>query len=264
MLHNPLLLALLGTGFSFLGTAIGSASVYLLKNNLKDTVHKAFLGFASGVMIAASVWSLLIPAIEMTAEIGEIEWLPAAAGFLAGGLFLFVLDKLMPHLHVGAEKAEGIQKNTLKRTTMLVFAVTLHNIPEGMAVGLSFALAAENNSPVSLAGAMALALGMALQNLPEGAAVSLALRKEGVNKNRSFVYGTLSGVVEPIAGIIGVLLAFAVVQVMPFILSFAAGAMIYVVVDELVPEAYAHHSNAATMAAMIGFALMMVLDIALG
>lgn len=264
MLQNPLVLALLGTGFSFLGTTIGSASVYLVKENMNIMLHKAFLGFASGVMIAASIWSLLLPAIDMTAQSGGIEWLPAAAGFLVGGLFLYVLDKLMPHLHVGADKPEGTNKASLKRTTMLVFAVTLHNIPEGMAVGLSFALAAGSDSPVSLAGAMALALGMALQNLPEGAAVSLAIKKEGASKNRAFVYGTLSGIVEPIAGVIGVLLALVVVQVMPFILSFAAGAMIYVVVDELVPEAYHEHSNAATMAAMFGFALMMVLDIALG
>ena len=264
MLNDPLILALMGTGFTFLATALGSAAVFLVRKEVNISMHKAFLGFAAGVMIAASVWSLLIPAIEMSAEQGKNEWLPAAGGFLAGGLFLFILDRLLPHLHAGFHEPEGL-KSSLRRTTMLVFAVTLHNIPEGMAVGLSFALAAESGTPSTLSGAMALALGMALQNIPEGAAISLPLKKEGLSKTKSFVYGALSGIVEPIAGAIGVVLALTVVHVMPFLLSFAAGAMIYVVVEELVPEAHGgKHSHAGTIGAMTGFLMMMVLDVALG
>ncbi len=263
-MNNPLVLALLGTGFTFLATMIGSAAVFFVKKDGSVSAHKAFLGFASGVMIAASVWSLLLPAIEMAEEQGMAEWIPAAGGFVIGGLFLFLLDKILPHLHVGADKPEGVH-SSFKRTTMLVLAVTLHNIPEGMAVGLSFALAAETGAPATFAGALALSIGMALQNLPEGAAISLPLKKEGVSSPKAFLYGTLSGVVEPVAGIIGVVLAVTVAQVMPFLLSFAAGAMIYVVVEELVPEAHGGgHSHAGTFGAMLGFAVMMVLDIALG
>lgn len=263
MLNNPLILALLGTGFSFLGTTIGSAFVYFLKDDLNENLNKAFLGFASGVMIAASIWSLLIPSIDMAEGLGFIAWIPAAIGFIAGGVFLFLLDKLLPHLHAGSNKPEGMS-SSLKRTTMLVLAVTLHNIPEGMAVGLSFALAASGSSTATLAGAIALAIGMALQNLPEGATVSFSLKNEGFRKNKAFLYGTLSGAVEPIAGVIGVVLALSIEKIMPFILAFAAGSMIYVVIDELVPEAYHEHSNIGTIAAMFGFTLMMILDVALG
>lgn len=263
MTRNPLILSLLGTGFSFLGTALGAAMVYFLKEDLNAKTHKAFLGFASGVMIAASVWSLLLPSIEMAEQIGFISWFPAAFGFILGGVFLFVLDRLLPHLHPGSNRPEGL-KSSFKRTTMLVFAVTLHNIPEGMAVGLAFALAANGSAHATFAGAIALAIGMALQNFPEGATISLPLRDEGISKNKAFLYGMLSGIVEPIAGIIGVVLAITVVNIMPFMLSFAAGAMIYVVIEELVPEAYNEHSHSGTIAAMLGFVLMMVLDIALG
>ena len=264
LLDNPLILALLGTGFTFFATAVGAAVVFFVRRDIRPDFQNAFLGFAAGVMIAASVWSLLIPAMEMSAQQGGSKWLPAVGGFLAGGAFLLLLDKLLPHLHLGADKPEGL-KSSLKRTTMLVFAVTLHNIPEGMAVGLSFALAAHGGEQTTLAAAVTLAVGMALQNLPEGAAISLPLRKEGLSKPKSFLYGALSGVVEPIAGALGVLLAVTVAQMMPFLLSFAAGAMIYVVVEELIPEANTGtHSNAGTIGAMAGFALMMLMDVALG
>lgn len=259
---NSVMMALVGTGFSFLGTAAGAFMVFFLRDTVSPKLHKCFLNFASGVMIAASVWSLLLPAIETAKEQGLVEWLPAVAGFLAGGLFLFLLDKLLPHLHAGAEKPEGMN-SSFRRTTMLILAVTLHNIPEGMAVGLSFALAAKGDSAVTMAGASALAIGMALQNLPEGAAISLPLMKEGMSKPRAFVYGALSGAVEPAAGLLGVVFAFAVVNIMPYMLAFAAGAMIYVVVDELIPEGYSEHSNLGTLMAMFGFALMMVLDMVL-
>jgi ZIP family zinc transporter len=263
MLSDPLVLALLGTGFSFLGTAAGAAMVYLLKKDVNVSLNRAFMGFASGVMIAAAVWSLMLPALSMAQEQGMVPWAPAAAGFLFGGVFLFVLDKLMPHLHAGSDRPEGLS-SSFKRTTMLVLAVTLHNIPEGMAVGLSFALAAREGSSVTLAGAAALALGMALQNFPEGAAISLPLRKEGFSRTKAFAWGAMSGIVEPAAGVLGVVLALTIVHVMPYMLSFAAGAMIYVVIDELVPSAYNEHSNAGTLAAMVGFVLMMILDLALG
>lgn len=261
---GPLTWALIGTGATFLATALGAATVFFIKKDVNINVHRAFLGFAAGVMIAASVWSLLIPAAEMAKEQGITEWLPLAGGFILGGLFLFLLDRLLPHLHIGTDRPEGV-KSSLKRTTMLVLAVTLHNIPEGMAVGLSFASAAQHGSIAEIAGASALALGMALQNIPEGAAISLPLRKEGVSKKKAFLYGALSGAVEPIAGVLGVLLATVASRALPLKLSFAAGAMIYVVVEELVPEAHAgEHSHAGTIGAMIGFCVMMVLDIALG
>lgn len=261
---NPLLLALTGTGATFLATVLGAAVVFFVRRDMKADFQNAFLGFAAGVMIAASVWSLLIPAMDMAAENGGNAWFPSAGGFLAGGAFLLLLDKFLPHLHLGADQPEG-RRSTLKRTTMLVLAVTLHNIPEGMAVGLSFALAAQNGGQATFFAAVTLAVGMALQNLPEGAAISLPLHKEGLSKPRSFLYGALSGVVEPIAGTIGVLLAVTVAQLMPFLLSFAAGAMVYVVAEELIPEANTgNHSNAGTIGVMLGFALMMVLDVALG
>ncbi len=215
-------------------------------------------------MIAASVWSLLIPSIEMAEEQGTIGWIPAAGGFVLGGLFLMVLDRILPHLHPGSDQPEGIS-SSLKRTTMLVFAVTLHNIPEGMAVGLSFALVAQEGTPVTLAGAMALAIGMGLQNFPEGAAISLPLKQEGLSTTRSFIYGALSGIVEPIGGLLAVLIAGSVTPLMPWFLSFAAGAMIYVVVEELIPEAHlGEHSHTGTMGVMLGFLVMMILDVALG
>lgn len=261
---SPLVLAMIGTGFTFLLTAIGAAMVFLVKDDIKPSTQNAFLGFAAGVMIAASVWSLLIPAIEMASEQGTPGWIPAGGGFVIGGIFLFLLDKLLPHLHMNEEKPEGLS-SSLRRTTMLVLAVTLHNIPEGMAVGLTFGLAAQTGSGVSMAAAFALAIGIGLQNFPEGAAISLPLRKEGLSKTRAFIYGALSGIVEPIAGIIGVLLVGSIVSIMPWMLAFAAGAMIFVVAEELIPEAHStEHSHAGTIGVMLGFLVMMILDVALG
>ena len=262
---SPLTLAMVGTGFTFLCTAAGAAMVFFFrKREIDPGIQRVFLGFAAGVMIAASVWSLLIPAIEAAEEQGMIGWLPAAIGFVAGGLFLMLLDRILPHLHPGSEEAEGLP-SSLHRTTMLVLAVTLHNIPEGMAVGLAFAAATPETGGGTLAGAMALALGMGLQNFPEGMAVSLPLKREGCSNTRAFVYGSLSGIVEPMAGIVGVLLAVTISGIMPWILAFAAGAMIYVVVEELIPEAHlGEHSHSGTMGVMFGFLVMMVLDVALG
>lgn len=261
---NPVILALIGTCFTFLATAAGASMVFFVRNNVNETTQHGFLGFAAGVMIAASVWSLLIPAIEMAEKQGNIGWIPAGGGFLLGGIFLFMLDKLLPHMHIGSEKPEGL-KSSFKRTTMLVLAVTLHNIPEGMAVGLSFGIAAQSNSISALTASFALALGMGLQNFPEGAAISLPLKKEGFSSKKSFIYGALSGIVEPFAGVIAVLLVGSISSVMPWMLAFAAGAMIYVVAEELIPESQSvEHSHAGTIGTMLGFLLMMVLDVALG
>lgn len=255
----PVLLALVGTGFTFLATAFGAATVFCFRREIGPSFQRVFLGFAAGVMIAASVWSLLIPAMEAA---GENNLLPVVGGFVIGAAFLLLLDRLLPHLHPGSGETEGL-KSSLRRTTMLVFAVTLHNIPEGLAVGLAFATVGGDG--VGLAAAGALALGMALQNFPEGAAISLPLKKEGLSNTRSFVYGALSGIVEPIAGVIGALLAASVAGILPWVLSFAAGAMIYVVVEELIPEAnLGEHSHSGTIGVMAGFLLMMVLDVALG
>ncbi|MCI6039572.1 MAG: ZIP family metal transporter [Clostridiales bacterium] len=259
----PVYLAFLGTMFTFLATALGAATVFFFKKDIPHSMQRAFLGFAAGVMIAASVWSLLIPAMEIAEKSGTPAWLPAAGGFVLGAMFLLALDRLLPHLHPGSSEPEGM-KSSLARTTMLVLAVTLHNVPEGLAVGLAFGLAGEN-SAMSLSGALALSLGMALQNFPEGAAISLPLKKEGLSNTRSFVYGALSGIVEPIAGVLGVLAAGAVTGIMPWLLAFAAGAMIYVVVEELIPEAsLGEHSHTGTLSVMLGFLVMMVLDVALG
>ena len=239
------------------GTTLGSACVFFLKDKLNELLQKGLLGFASGVMVAASVWSLLIPSMDMTAGMGRLAFVPAAAGMLLGMAFLLGMDRVIPHLHLGTQEAEG-PKTSLKKTTMLVLAVTLHNIPEGMAVGLAFALAAEGEG---MAGAAALALGIGIQNLPEGAAISLPLRQEGSSRGRAFLLGTLSGSVEPIFGILVVLVAAGVRPLMPWLLSFAAGAMLYVVVEELVPQA---HSKAGTCGFVGGFLIMMILDVALG
>ena len=262
MLQKELLYAALGTGFTCLATVLGAATVYFFRHDLSAAVQRIFLGFAAGVMIAASVWSLLIPAMEMAEEQGGGVLLPVGGGFLLGGVFLLALDGLLPHLHPGSDQPEGLPAK-LRRTTMVVLAVTLHNIPEGMAVGLSFAIAAQEGG--ALAGAIALALGMALQNFPEGAAVSLPLRSQGASRNRAFLCGAASGVVEPIFGLLTVLAAGAVTPAMPWILSFAAGAMIYVVVEELIPEAHlGEHSHAGTVSVMTGFLVMMLLDVLLG
>ena len=254
----------LGLAIPFIGTTLGSGMVFLMKNEMSKKVGKLLLGFASGVMIAASIWSLINPSIEMAREQGKIAWVPATIGFLLGIIFLLVLDSIIPHMHLESEKPEGL-KSSLKKTTMLVLAVTLHNIPEGMAVGVTFAGALIGNSGITLAGAFALAVGIAIQNFPEGAIISMPLRSEGVSKLESFLYGTLSGVVEPIGAIITILLTNLVVPILPYLLSFAAGAMIYVVVEELIPESQAgEHSNIGTIGVAIGFVIMMVLDVALG
>ncbi|MDR2968745.1 MAG: ZIP family metal transporter [Tannerellaceae bacterium] len=254
-----------GTGFIFLMTCAGSAVVFLFRKQTGRVAQTLFLGFAAGIMIAASVFGLLAPAIEEATVNGGTGWLPAAGGFVLGVLFLWMLDRLIPHLHPETNTQEG-PRSSMKRTTLLVSAVTLHNIPEGMAVGLSFALAAQHGgNPEMYAAAVALALGIGIQNFPEGAAISLPLRQEGLSCFRSFSIGCLSGVVEPIFGILMVLLAGFIAPYMPWLLAFAAGAMMYVVVEELIPEAHlGEHSNIGTLSVMAGFLVMMILDVALG
>lgn len=248
----------------FLGTVLGSGMVFLMKNKMNGKVEKLLLGFASGVMIAASVWSLLIPSIDMAREQGDVEWIPAAIGFLLGIVFLLVLDSLIPHLHLNTEKPEGL-KAKLKKEIMLVLAVTLHNIPEGMAVGVVLAGSLIGDTGISMAGAITLAIGIAIQNFPEGAIISMPLKSEGMSKIKAFAYGALSGIVEPIGAIITILLTSIVVPILPYLLSFAAGAMVYVVVEELIPESQAgEHSNIGTIGVAIGFVIMMILDVALG
>ena len=255
---------LVGLLIPFLGTTLGAGMVFFMKNQINTKVQKLLLGFASGVMISASIWSLMIPSLDMAKEQGEISWLPAAIGFLLGIIFLLILDKITPHLHLNSEKPEGL-KAKLKNSTMLILAVTIHNIPEGMAVGVVFAGMLVGNISMSFAGALALAIGIAIQIFPEGAIISMPLRAEGISKSKAFLYGTLSGIVEPIAAVITILLTGLVVPILPYILSFAAGAMIYVVVEELIPEAQAgEHSDIGTIGVAIGFVLMMILDVALG
>ena len=248
----------------FLGTTLGAACVFFMKGQMKPLVQKMLLGFASGVMVAASVWSLLIPAMDMSEEMGKYAFIPAAAGFLLGILFLLGMDRAVPHLHMGAECAEG-PKCSLKKTTMLVLAVTLHNIPEGMAVGVVFAGMLSQNTEITVAGAFALSVGIAIQNFPEGAIISMPVKSEGTGKGKAFLYGMLSGAVEPVAAVITILLAGFITPVLPYLLSFAAGAMLYVVVEELIPEASeGEHSNIGTIGFAAGFVLMMILDVALG
>ena len=248
----------------FLGTSLGAGCVFFLKNSLRDGIQRALTGFAAGVMVAASVWSLLIPAMEQAADLGRLAFFPAAVGFWLGILFLLLLDHLIPHLHQNSLQAEG-PKSQLQRTTMMVLAVTLHNIPEGMAVGVVYAGWASGNVSITAAAAMALSIGIAIQNFPEGAIISMPLRAEGMGKGKAFLYGTLSGVVEPIGAILTILAAGLVLPILPYLLSFAAGAMIYVVVEELIPEmSETPHSNVGTIFFAVGFALMMTLDVALG
>ena len=248
----------------FLGTSLGAAMVFFLRGEMPAWVQKLLLGFASGVMIAASVWSLLIPSIDMTAESGGVAWMPAVVGFLAGMFSLLLFDSLVPHLHLSSDEPEGM-KSGLGRSTMLFLAVTLHNIPEGMAVGVVAAGVLTGEVGMTFAGGLALAIGLAIQNIPEGAIISLPLRASGNSKGRAFGYGTLSGLVEPIAAVLTILCIEYLTGVFPYMLAFAAGAMIYVVVEELIPESHdGRHSNAPTIAFAIGFALMMVLDVALG
>ena len=235
-----------------------------MKNKINKKVEKLLLGFASGVMIAASVWSLLIPSIDMARTQNVIEWIPATVGFLLGIVFLLILDSIIPHLHLHTDKPEGI-KAKIEKTTMMVLAVTLHNIPEGMAVGVVFAGALAQNTGITMAGAIALAIGIAIQNFPEGAIISMPLKSEGMSKSKAFLYGTLSGIVEPIGAILTIALTNLIIPILPYFLSFAAGAMIYVVVEELIPEAQnGEHSNISTIGVAIGFVIMMILDVALG
>ncbi len=260
---NGFLYALGGTGFTFTMTVLGAAVVFFFKSDRQsEKTQSAFLGFASGVMIAASVWSLLIPAIEESERLGRVGWVPAAFGFLAGVLFLMALDKALPYFQPEPDRENCVSRG-LKRTSMLVFAITLHNIPEGMAVGLAFALAAKNESGVLLASAIALAVGMGIQNFPEGAAIALPIRKSGRSRSRAFLCGAASGVVEPVFGLLTVLIAGTVQVLLPWLLSFAAGAMLYVVVEELIPEAHLGNSHIGTLGVMIGFIIMMTLDVAL-
>ena len=257
---NPLIIIL----FPFIGTTFGALSVFLLKNELKPSVEKLFLGFASGVMIAASVWSLIIPSINHSENMGKLAFIPAVVGIALGMLFLLLLDKIIPHLHLNSDEPEG-PASKLKKTTMLVLAVTLHNIPEGMAVGVVVAGFMTGTSGVTAASAIALAIGIAIQNFPEGAIISLPLKSEGSSKGKAFLYGMLSGIVEPIAAIITILLSSYIIPVLPYLLSFAAGAMIYVVVEELIPESsHGKHSNIGTIGFGFGFIIMMILDVALG
>ncbi|MGX8678444.1 MAG: ZIP family metal transporter [Sphaerochaetaceae bacterium] len=254
----------IGLAIPLLGTTLGAAMVFFLKKEMSSRLQKVLLGFASGVMIAASVWSLLIPAITMSEEAGQIAWLPPLIGFLLGNAFLLTLDHIIPHLHLNSDKPEG-SKSKLAKSAMLILAVTLHNIPEGMAVGVVFAGMLSGSSTITVAGAFALAIGIAIQNFPEGAIISMPIVGSGTTKPKAFLYGFLSGIVEPIGAIITILLTSLITPVLPYILAFAAGAMIYVVVEELIPEAQeGEHSNLGTIGAAIGFALMMVLDVALG
>jgi|UniRef100_UPI003FEDD2E2 zinc/iron permease len=248
----------------FLGTTLGAACVFFVKNEIHPLVQKALLGFASGVMVAASVWSLLIPSMEMTEGMGRLAFVPAAVGFLLGILFLLAMDRIIPHLHLNEEAPEGLPSH-LKKTTMLVLAVTLHNIPEGMAVGVVFAGLLSNHAGITLASAVALSVGIAIQNFPEGAIISLPLKSEGGSRKNAFLYGMASGAVEPVAALITVLLTGIITPLLPYLLAFAAGAMIYVVVEELLPEAsVGAHSNICTIGFAAGFLIMMILDVALG
>jgi len=254
----------IGLLIPLLGTMLGSAFVFLMKDEMSARVQKALLGFASGVMVAASVWSLLIPAIEMEVDSGKLSVVPAAIGFLLGMGFLLLLDEHTPHLHVGSDTPEG-PRSRLSRTVMLALAVTIHNLPEGMAVGVVFAGAEQGAAGLSLASAVAVSLGIAIQNVPEGAIISMPMRAEGNSKWRSFMIGSLSGAVEPVGAIAVLLLASLLMPIMPYMLAFAAGAMFYVVVEELIPEASeGEHSNLSTIGFAIGFVLMMVLDVVMG
>ena len=254
----------LGIMIPFLGTTMGAACVFFMKKSLGDLVQRSLAGFAAGVMVAASIWSLLIPAIEQSDGMGKLSFLPAFIGFWSGVLFLLLLDRLIPHLHVGSEQAEG-PKSRIGRTTMMVLAVTLHNIPEGMAVGVVYAGFLSGNTQITAASALALSLGIAIQNFPEGAIISMPLRAEGERKGRAFLGGVLSGVVEPIGAVLTLLAAQLVIPALPYLLSFAAGAMLYVVVEELIPEmSQGRHTNLGTVFFAVGFSVMMVLDVALG
>lgn len=265
---TPVTQALIGTLFTWGVTALGASLVFFFKA-IKKSVLNVMLGFAAGIMIAASFWSLLAPAIDLAKNLGQTPWVTVTIGFLAGGLFLWLLDITLPHLHIGLErdKAEGI-KTQWQRSVLLVLAITLHNIPEGLAVGIAFGAVGFGLPSASLAGAVAVAIGIGLQNFPEGAAVSIPLRREGFSRTKAFLYGQASGLVEPMAGVLGAFAVLSMRSILPYALSFAAGAMIYVVVEELIPEAQQNEggnsTNAATIGCLIGFAIMMILDVAFG
>ena len=257
-------MVLQGLLIPFLGTSLGSACVFFMKREISRTVERALQGFAAGVMVAASIWSLLLPAMEQSAGMGKLSFVPTAVGFWLGILFLLLLDRSIPHQHLGSSESEG-PKRKLERTTMLVLAVTIHNIPEGMAVGVVYAGFLSGNTGITAMGALSLALGIAIQNFPEGAIISMPLTAEGMSKRRAFWYGAISGAVEPIGAVLTILAAQLVVPALPYLLSFAAGAMIYVVVEELIPEmSEGKHSNIGTVLFAAGFTLMMALDVALG
>lgn len=262
---NPVLLALIATAGTWFATAFGSSFVFIFRT-INKRIMDCMLGFAAGVMIAASYWSLLAPSIEMSANLGITEWIPPVTGFLAGGLFLYIVDKIIPHLHKDfpINEAEGIRTG-FSRSILLVFAITLHNIPEGLAVGVAFGAVAANLPSADLTGAIALAIGIAIQNIPEGAAVSVPLRREGFSRIKCFWYGQLSGIVEPIAAVAGAALVMMILPILPYALAFAAGAMIYVVVEELIPESQiGKNTDLSTLGTMAGFAVMMMLDVAFG
>lgn len=248
----------------FLGTTLGASCVLFMKKMMNKMVQRALTGFAAGIMVSASVWSLLIPSMDYAAEMGKFAFVPAVVGFWIGILFLLAMDHIIPHLHMDTDKAEG-PKSKLKKTTMLVFTVTLHNIPEGMAVGVVYAGYLAGNMQISAMGALALAIGIAIQNFPEGAIISMPLKAEGTSKGKAFLYGVLSGVVEPIGAVLTVVASGFIIPVLPYFLSFAAGAMMYVVIEELIPEmSHGNHSNIGTVMFAVGFTLMMILDVALG
>lgn len=255
---------LIGIMIPFVGTALGAACVFFLKHEMKPLLQKILLGFASGVMVAASVWSLLIPAMNMSEGMGRLAFIPAAVGLLLGMAFLLLMDRVIPHLHLGSDEPEGAH-SSLSKSMMLIFAVTLHNFPEGMAVGVVFAGMLEGSAGITLAGAFALAIGIAIQNFPEGAIISMPLKGTGISRGKAFLYGAASGIVEPLGALLTIWLASYIEPVLPYLLAFAAGAMLYVVVEELIPEASeGEHSNIATVGFAIGFVLMMILDVALG
>lgn len=255
----------IGVLIPLIGTTLGSACVFIMKKELNELVNRGLLGFAAGVMIAASVWSLIMPAIDMSSDMGKFAFAPAAIGVVVGIVFMLLLDRIIPHLHYNNDKVEGLKSEKIRKTTMLVLAVVLHNIPEGMAVGVVFAGVISQSGAITMAGALALSIGIAIQNFPEGAIISMPLRSEGMSKSKSFLYGFLSGVVEPIGAILTILFSSTIEPLMPYLLSFAAGAMIYVVVEELIPEAsVGEHSNIGTIGFAVGFVIMMILDVALG
>ena len=256
--------AFYGILIPFLGTSLGAACVFFMKNALGDRVQRALTGFASGVMVAASVWSLLIPALQQSASLGRWSFFPAAAGFWVGILFLLLLDHIIPHLHQNSAVSEG-PRSSLQRTTMMVLAVTLHNSPEGMAVGVVYAGYLSGSAQITAAGALALSIGIAIQNFPEGAIISMPLKTEGMGRGKAFASGVLSGVVEPIGAVLTILAAQIIIPALPYLLSFAAGAMLYVVVEELIPEmSQGDHSDIGTVFFAVGFSVMMILDVALG